>query len=171
MTTTVQTEHPVTRFLEMQTGDRAKMSKLRTDTRAALYEAASRRPDLEPYLKPWNEHITTTVAALFAKHPKSAESGNMGAHMRALDPNLARKSTKAHFDRLRRMRLDALLQQLPHEIARLKSAAIAVNWHQLMYDIHYWDHPKHFVQRQWMRGFFLSVQSGPTSESTGECRI
>ncbi len=89
-----------------------------------------------------------------ALHPASVKTGNLGAHIRALDPQMENDATERRFVQLLRMRRDTLEPRLRQQISILKAKDIPVNWHQLMRDVRHWDHENRFVQRNWASGFW-----------------
>ena len=49
---------------------------------------------------------------------------------------------------------DDLPNHLRQAVSLLKAKDVAVNWHQLLRDVLYWDHEARFVQQQWAREFW-----------------
>ena len=74
------------------------------------------------------------------------------------------KRPNAALVQLLRMRRDTLEPRLRQQIRILKSKDIPVNWHQLIRDVGHWDHPEHFVQRNWARSFWGAGQAESKSE-------
>ena len=160
-------EHPFIRYLESRAGDRAMLAALRR----GLGEAPGDAPGMFPYVVPWirdrrQEADIYMIAALFALHPSSTRFGNMGEHMRKLDPKREDDATERRFVQLLRMRRDTLEPRLRQQISILASKDIAVNWHQLIGDVGYWDHPNRYVQRRWAQGFWGSHQTESDKERT-----
>ena len=57
------------------------------------------------------------------------------------------------------MRRDTLEPRLRQQVSILKSKDVPVNWHQLIRDVNYWDHPKRFVQRRWASAYWRAQRS------------
>lgn len=112
-----------------------------------------------PFLNTGKEADLFMIASLFALHPASKTTGNMGDHMRALAGKRSKKATENHFLHLLDKRRDTLESPLRRAITMLKDQDIPINWHQLMRDIRNWDHPDHFVQRNWARAFWRPTPS------------
>lgn len=117
-------------------------------------KGATRREEADMYM----------IASLFALHPSPRLSGNMGEHMRELDPMRENDATERRFIQLLRMRRDTLEPRLRQQISILKSSDVQVNWHQLIWDVRNWDDPDRFVQRNWARKFWGSNQSESESD-------
>lgn len=161
MSTLETQEHPFISYLENRASDRATMAALRRGLGAQPGdpETAGMFPFVVPFVRDWNEKDIYMIAALFALHPSSTRVGNMGDHMRRLDLTQENDATERRFVQLLRMRRDTLEPRLRQQISILKSNDIAVNWHQLIHDVGYWNHPNHFVQRRWARSFWGHTQS------------
>jgi len=142
-------------YLESHAEDRAMLAALRRGLGQEPGEAPGMFPHVVPFVRDWNEADIYMIASLFALHPSSARSGNMGAHLRALVHELGDDAaTERRFVQLLRMRRDTLEPRLRQHISILKAKDIAINWHQLFTDLRSWDHPNHFVQRGWANSFW-----------------
>ena len=158
-------EHALISYLESRRDDRAMLAALRRGLGTAPGGAAEMFPYIVPFVQRWNEDDIYMIAALFALHPASAKRGNMGAHLRALAREVGDdEATERRFVQLLRMRRDTLEPRLRQQISILKSKDIPVNWHQLIRDVGHWDHPEHFVQRNWARSFWGAGQAESKSE-------
>ncbi|MCY3780006.1 MAG: type I-E CRISPR-associated protein Cse2/CasB [Chloroflexi bacterium] len=166
-------KHPFVSYLMARADDRAMLAALRRGLGAEPGdpETAGMFPYVVPWINEWYEEADIyMIASLFALHPDPAKGGNMGQHILALDPDLRKQKPEdrskhpieRRFVQLLRMRRDSLEPRLRQQISILKSKEVRVNWHQLMRDVRYWDHPKRFVQREWARSFWRSNQSKST---------
>ena len=156
-------QHPFVRYLEERAGDRAMLAALRRGLGAEPGDVPAMYPYVVPFVRDWNEADIYLIASLFAFHADSANSGNMGNHLRALAGQLGDDdATERRFVQLLRMRRDTLEPRLRQQISILKSKDIPVNWHQLIADLRHWDHPKRFVQRDWARAFWRVGKSKST---------
>lgn len=111
-----------------------------------------------------NKEFIYMFAALFALHPKSTEHGNMGEHLRKLDPKLENEATERRFSVLLRMRRETIERPLRQCVSILRSNenAIPINWNRLFWDLHDWNEPDHRVQESWARSFWTREKSKST---------
>lgn len=101
------------------------------------------------------------ISALFATHPLEGGRGNMGNHVAALrraDENKA-QSAERWFTELVTSHRDDLPVALRRVVGLLEGAGIPVNWAQLLYDLDFWDHERHFVRRQWASAFWQTKEN------------
>ena len=160
-------KHPFVSHLEARAQDRAMLAALRRGLGAEPGEEPAMYPHVVPWINEWREEADIyMIASLFALHPASASSGNMGRHCRSLDPNQENDPTERRFVQLLRMRRETLEPRLRQQISILKSNDVPVNWHQLIADLRNWDHPDRFVQRRWAGDFWRAQPS--KSKSTEE---
>ena len=153
-------EQPFISYLQSKATDRAMLAALRRGLGAEPGDPET--AGMMPYVAWWVRKEATrreesdmyTIASLFALHPASRSTENLGHHARALDPTLENDATERRFVQLLRMRRETLEPRLRQQISILKSKDIAVNWHQLFTDLRIWDHPKRFVQRRWAGAFW-----------------
>ena len=152
-----QKQHdPFIGYLEKNREDRAMLAALRR----GLGKDPGAVPDMFPYIVPfvnnsYQENLLYQVAALFALHPIPTSEGNMGNHLRIYATTLGDdEATTRRFTQLLRMNRDNIDAPLRQHISILKSKDIAVHWHQLIYDLRYWDHEDHFVQKQWASAYW-----------------
>ncbi len=157
-------KQPFITYLLRNAENRAMLAALRRGLGAEPGdpETAAMLPHVVPFVQDWNERDIYTIASLFALHPASTATGNIGHHVRALDPKLENDATERRFAQLLRMRRETLEPRLRQQISILKSKDTPVNWHQLFADLRNWDHPKHFVQRAWARSFWRAAKSKST---------
>ncbi len=160
MSTFETKEDPFVTYLQARAEDRAMLAALRRGLGAQPGEEPAMFPYVVPFVHDWNEADIYMIASLFALHPSSISSGNIGDHLRRLaaDEGSA-EATERRFVQLLRMRRETLEPRLRQQISILKAKDIAINWHQLMADLRNWDHPKRFVQRHWADAFWRANQS------------
>ena len=154
MPRTKTNEHAFIRFLADHADDRAMLAKLRRGLGREPGAVPAMLPYIAPFLGTGKEADLFLIASLFALHPLHVSKGNMGDHMRALAGERSSQATEYHLLRLLEARRDTLEPPLRRAISMLAERGIRVNWHQLMRDIRNWDHPEHFVQRNWARAFW-----------------
>ncbi len=82
------------------------------------------------------------------------QAGNLGDSLRRAAGDNNRKGV----DRRVEILLDADASQLPFHLRQsirfLKSNDVSVNWPRLLEDVLQWNHPRHYVQKQWARSYF-----------------
>ena len=108
-----------------------------------------------------DQDLGILVGALFAHHPTKGGVGNMGDHvamLRRADENKA-QSAERWFTALITSHRDDLPTALRQVVGLLESGQIPVNWTQLLYDLDYWDHERHFVQREWALAFWRTTEN------------
>ena len=165
MSTTETKEHPFITHLQARVEDRAMLAALRRGLGAQPGEEPAMFPYVVPFVHDWNEADIYMIASLFALHPSSTSSGNIGDHLRRLSADEGNaEATERRFVQLLRMRRDTLEPRLRQQISILKAKDIAINWHELIRDVGYWDHPNRRVQRRWADSFWGSSQSESKSE-------
>ena len=147
-------KHAFIRFLEDHADDRAMLAKLRRGLGREPGAVPAVLPYIAPFLGTGKEADLFLIAPLFALHPLSESEGNMGDHMRELAGERSSQAAENHFLRLLDTRRDTLEPPLRRAVSMLGERGIRVNWYQLMRDIRNWDHPEHFVQRNWARAFW-----------------
>jgi CRISPR system Cascade subunit CasB len=153
--------HPFVEHLETLTKDRAALAELRRGLGRAPGEAAGMFPYVIPFVSSrYEEPDLYLIASLFALHPSSSQSGNMGDHLYAYAKAVGDDAaTTRRFVQLMRQSRAALDTPLRQHISLLKSKEIAVNWHQLMLDISGWEHEDRRVQRRWARAYWKPTRS------------
>jgi CRISPR type I-E-associated protein CasB/Cse2 len=151
-------------FLEKHAEDRAMLAALRRGLGRKVGETAEMFPYVVPFIYDrYQEASVYLVGSLFALHPRSAHNGNMGNHLKAYSQAKGFKKTSEddattrRFVQLLRFSQEAIDTPLRQQINLLKSADVAVNWHQLFYDLSRWEHEDRFVQRNWASEFWSDV--------------
>jgi CRISPR system Cascade subunit CasB len=148
--------HPFITFLQQRTDDRAMLAELRR----GLGRKPGEAPGMFPYVVPFVHHRDEEanlylIASLFALHPASAQTGNLGSRLRRLANTLGDDTaTTRRFVQLLNQHREALDTPLRQHISILKAHDIGVNWHQLLYDLGYWSHEDHFVQKRWADAYW-----------------
>ena len=160
-----QQGHPFIRHLQSlaEGQDRGSLAALRR----GLGQPPATVADTFRYVEPWlserrsaaQESAYYLVAALFALHPKSANAGNMGAHLAHSRATGGEDALERRFTALLAAHPDDLPVYLRQAVSFLKSKEIPVNWEQLLSDLLNWDHPQRFVQKKWASAFWGSRQS------------
>ena len=164
MSTFETKEDPFVTYLQAHAENRAMLAALRRGLGAQPGEEPAMFPYVVPFVRDWNEDDIYLIAALFALHPSSTSSGNIGDHLRRLAADEGNaEATERRFVQLLRMRRETLEPRLRQQVSILKAKDIPVNWHQLMADLHNWDHPDRFVQRRWAGAFWRANQSESNS--------
>ncbi len=160
--------------------DRGALATLRR----GLGQTPGSVPDMFRYIIPllpqeafpgsWTERSYYLIASLYALHPESKSSGNLGEHFAAnLDPN---PDHNAAIER----RFVALLTSDPEDLHIYLRQAISflkskdekghVNWHQLMWDLLQLGNPESAprVQKRWANQFWrrISTESDSTTKQS-----
>jgi len=156
--------HNFITYLETLAEDRAALAALRRGlgqrpgTAPEMYPYVVRLLPKEAYPNSWIEQSYYLIAALYALHPQSTVTGNLGNHFaNTLDPNPdLNAATERRFTALLTAHMDDLPFYLRHAISFLKAKEQAINWHQLMWDVRDWGHPdrQNRVQKQWATQFW-----------------
>ncbi len=111
------------------------------------------------------------VAALFALHPKSIDSGNMGDHMARTRTDSGADALERRFTALLAAHPDDLPEYLRQSISFLKSKDVPINWNQLLWDLQNWEKredPKYSVQKKWARSFWGGRQSAESNNNSND---
>ncbi len=160
-------QHPFISFLEKHADDRAMLAALRR----GLGKRPGDTPDMFPYVVPfvWDKHREPDIyliASLFALHPSSVATGNMGTHLHTYTVAVKDDAaTTRRFVQLLRLSRDALDVPLRQHISLLKSKEIGVNWNQLLNDLRHWDHPERFVQKNWASFYWQAPDKNKAKQS------
>lgn len=144
-------------YLEKHKDDRAMLAELRRGLGRAPGEVAGMFPYVVPFVNEnrHDEDELYLIASLFALHPSSTLYGNLGAHLHDLAKSVGDDTaTTRRFVQLLRQPRENLDTALRQHIGLLKSKEIAVNWHQLFYDLRGWEHPARYVQKQWASAYW-----------------
>jgi CRISPR system Cascade subunit CasB len=142
--------------------DRAALAALRRGlgkepgTTAEMYPVVV--PRLPPGLSPSKEEDYYLMAALFASHPEPGGDGSLGKAFARLRRERDSESIEKRFVALLNCHADDLAGHLQQAVSLLKSGNVSVGWRQLLYDVQYWDHPAHFIQRQWARDYWAGQE-------------
>ena len=141
------------------------------DLRRGLSGPPGTTPAMYPYVaswvpddarNTWLEKNYYLIAALFAfyqsgsgGHSLRTDTGNFGDHCRQL---LLKEKQSASFETrftsLLKSHWDDLPALLRQVLSLLKGGAIAINWHQLFYDLQHWNSPSQYVQSNWSHGYW-----------------
>ena len=162
MTTTNTQIHPFISYL---------LSIKQAENRGAL--AALRRGVGKPpgssvemyrYIIPWLSNNPTLnqetahylIASLFALHPESTNSGNIGTHLAQTIPlgGEGKEALERRFTILLSSDMEELPVYLRLIINFLKSKNKPINWNQLYYDVLDWERDDRRVQKHWARAFW-----------------
>lgn len=162
--------HPFIRHLQSlaQQQDRGALAALRRGLGEPPGTVAEMYRYVVPYLpdRPSRalESACYLIASLFALHPQSTNMGNLGAHLRACDPE--RKNDDAlerRFTILLAAHPDDLPDLLRQTISFIKSKEVPVNWNQLFWDLQSWEEkrqdPHYSVQKQWANAFWARTSA------------
>ncbi len=165
-------EHGFITQLESLAEDRGALAALRRGlgqppgTTAEMYRYVVPRLPRDTYPNSWTEQAYYLIAALYALHPGQGLGRNLGHHFaQTLDPNPDHNTAvERRFTALLTAHPDDLHFYLRQAVSFLKSKEVAVNWHQLMWDILAWGEAdrRARVQKQWAAQFWRSQdESGP----------
>jgi CRISPR system Cascade subunit CasB len=161
--------HPFVTYLESLAEDRAALAALRRGLGQPPGTVADTFRYVVPRL-PANpsrrlEESYYLVAALYASHPTMAKRGNLGHHFSATfkpDQQGSSQAIERRFTNLLAAHPDDLAFQLRQAVSFLRSQEQPINWHRLLRDILYWNHPARFVQKNWANAFWgrLEIAEG-----------
>jgi CRISPR type I-E-associated protein CasB/Cse2 len=161
MTQTNTTIHPLIRALQTlaEQGDRGALAALRRGLGQPPGTAPEMYRYVVPYLPAHPDRILETacylVAALFALHPASTPTGDIGSHLAStLKPDEESDALERRFTILLASHFDDLPGYLRQAVSYLKSKDIPVNWDQLLRDLRAWDHESRYVQKRWAASFW-----------------
>lgn len=152
-------EQPFVDHLESLRENRGALAALRRGLGRSPGEAR----EMYPYVVPWvpgdasreREAVYYTIASLYAYHPMTGGSGNMGTHFARTVPRGGdHAAVERRFSVLLTAHRDDLPFQLRQAIGFLRSKEVPVDWHQLFTDLTAWTHPDGYVQKQWARAFW-----------------
>ena len=173
-----QEGHPFIRYLQKLADGQARGAL--ASLRRGLGQPPGTVADMYRYVEPFlgqersglKESAFYLVAALFALHPKSAEKGNMGAQMRACDPEGKNSDAlERRFTALLAAHPDDLPDYLRQAVSFLKSKDVPINWNQLIWDLQKWNDEDHRIQKEWARSFWggrQPIELNNNSNSQGE---
>ena len=136
--------------------DRAALAKLRRGLGKKMGT-----PEMYPYVVPflpsteWQHENYFLIASLFAFHPDPApRGGTMGAVFRQVGEGSKSESLEKRFIHLMSADSEDVGESLRHAISLARSKRVAVNYHQLLFDLNFWSHPDRFVQLRWAKDFW-----------------
>ncbi len=122
---------------------------------ATLYPLdKAKRRERRPTAEDDEESATTGSFASFGKSFRMART----------DVNKA--GLDRRFARLLDADLEDLTFQLRQAVSRLSSEWLPIDWAQLTRDIMNWDHPTHYVQRQWARDYVAAEPQKQEPQNT-----
>jgi len=156
-----QEGHPFIRYLQ-KLADEQERGAL-ASLRRGLGQPPGTVADMYRYVEPFlgqersglKESAFYLVAALFALHPTSTGSGNMGSHMRASDlENKSGDALERRFTALLAAHPDDLPNYLRQAVSFLKSKDVPINWNQLVWDLQKWNDEDRRIQKEWARSFW-----------------
>jgi CRISPR system Cascade subunit CasB len=155
--------------------DRAALARLRRGLGKSPSDATEMHPYIIPFISSESDHRADDyylVASLFALHQiswldsdNSHLKNNLGASFAKLKDNS--DSIEKRFVALLNCRKEDLSNHLRHVVSLLKSKDIAINWLQLLKDLHNWDSDERFVQRYWAKAFW-SAQSDQNDDQKNQ---
>jgi len=150
---------PLVDFLEKNREDRGMMANLRR----GLGKTPGTAIDMLPYVcrflsekeRRETQEAKFLIASLFAWHPVSTDTANMGRHYKNIWLAFRKsESVEQRFRALLNSHLNSLPYQLRQAISLAKSKEIPINWHQLYSDVINWGHSEKFVQKNWAQSFW-----------------
>lgn len=149
-------KHPFVSYLEQHAEDRAMLAELRRGLGRDPGQVAGMYPYVVPFLhNQFEEGNLYLIASLFALHPESTSTGNMGTHLKTFADAVGDDAaTTRRFTQLLNLRRESLDAPLRQHISLLKSKDIAINWHQLMRDLNAWSRQDRFVQKRWASAYW-----------------
>jgi len=137
--------------------DRAALARLRRGLGKKMGT-----PEMFPYVVPFlpkgrqQQERYFLIAALFAMHPEPAPAGvTMGSVFNRMWGG--QKSMERRFANLLSADSEDIGDNLRRAVSLAKSKGQSVDYHQLLYDLSYWDHPDRFIQLAWARDFWRNV--------------
>jgi CRISPR system Cascade subunit CasB len=120
-------------------------------------------PEMYPYVVPWlpleaprrEQERYFLIASLFAWHPEPATLGqSLGKAFRSMVDKEKSESIEKRFVHLLAADSEDINGRLRQAVSLVRSHHQAIDYHQLFYDIKYWDHQDRFVQLKWARDFW-----------------
>jgi len=157
---TETTPHPLIAYLQSLAAreERGALAALRR----GLGQPPGAAPEMFRYVEPFlpqvrsaaQENAYYLIASLFALHPQTAASGNLGAHLAAVRTEGGDDALERRFTALLAAHPDDLPNYLRQAVAFLKSKDVPIHWNQLFWDIQHWDDPNHTVQKRWAAAFW-----------------
>lgn len=137
---------------------------------AALRRGLQHEPgtcvDMYPHIIPWLGHVKGKwekdmhylIASLFAYHPSTSNTGNMGDVFKKISLNKKKNknnSLEQRFVTLLRSNPEDLPFHIRQAISIAKSENIPINWHRLFYDLKRWPYESNFPPYEnWAQSFW-----------------
>ena len=90
----------------------------------------------------------------------------MGTVFRHLGEDLKSESLEKRFIHLMSADSEDVGESLRHAVSLARSKKVAVDYHQLLYDLNFWGHPDRFVQLRWAKDFWRP--ESPKQEKGGD---
>ena len=163
--------HPFIAYLQSlaQKQERGALAALRRGLGQPPGSAAEMFRYVEPFLPQKRSHDLEAAyyltATLFAMHPGSVKTGNMGAHMHACNPGGENNDAlERRFTALLAAHPDDLPDTLRQAVSYLRSKDVPVNWNQLFHDLKYWDDEDRRIQKQWARAFWARARAAEETQ-------
>lgn len=159
--------HPYISYLESlrDNDNRNALSALQRGLGQPIAEVPAMYQYIEPWLtekrSPTKEARYYLIAALFAMHPQSGGTGNLGnSFARTRNPESDNTAIERRFTTLLTAHQDDLPFYLRQAVSYLKAKEIPINYHQLFYDLHNWANEQKAgtVQKQWAQSFWGRAQ-------------
>ena len=175
----VDTEHALVTYLKglADGNDRGALAALRRGLGQAPWTVPEMHRHIARYLPEgwgWYHRCLYMVATLFASHPASGGSGNLGDAFRAIAQATRSESIEARFMALLKAHPDDLFDHLRHAVALARSKEVRIDWDRLLRDLRNWNDDGRRVQRDWARAFWGPARQddapGPatSNSSTGD---
>jgi len=152
-------EHPFVASLEKLRGanDRAALARLRRGLGKRMGT-----PEMFPYVVsylpnlPREQEHHFLVGALFAMHSAESPRGvSLGVAFRRIWEESDRSdSIEKRFMNLLSTDADDIGAHLRQAVSLARSRNVPIDYHRLLYDLKYWDHPDRRVQLAWARDFW-----------------
>lgn len=115
-------------------------------------------------LNPWKEADYIQVAGLFAMHvdpenPMLSFQGSLGESFRRLRQEVSTEPVglDKRFSNLIESDAEDLPTRLRHAVSLLKAKSIPIDWPKLLKDLHAWNHPDRYVQKNWAREYWRAL--------------
>lgn len=163
-------EYPLITRLEQlrDEQDRAALARLRRGLGKRMGT-----PEMFSYIVPYlpessrDQENYFLIASLFAMHPAKALRGvSLGSVFRSIWEDS--DSIEKRFTNLLSSDSEDIGDHLRHAVSLAKSKGVPIDYHRLLYDLTYWNHPDYFVQLAWARDFYKNEKQDKDNEKKGE---
>jgi CRISPR system Cascade subunit CasB len=164
-----QKDHPFVSSLEglRDAKDRAALGRLRRGLGKKMGT-----PEMFPYVVPYlpdsvrERGLFFLVASLFALHPQKSPRGtSLGNVFKRIWEGS--ESIEKRFTNLLSADFDDIGGHLRQAVSLAKSRDVPIDYHQLLHDLKYWDHPDRFIQFAWAHDFW-GREKEDVNENLGE---